>query len=345
MPKVIENSNNLTTGTSVSSGTFARFMDAFGPFAAGGRIAVAVSGGPDSMALCHLSKEWADFRGLRVVGLTVDHRLRDEGRTESQQVSKWLEAVEMEHETLTWEQGESVKALDRSPQAAARDARFGLLCGWCRENDIVALMTAHHADDQAETFLYRLVRGSGVNGLAAIAPETMRNEVRILRPLLKASKADLISTCGSHGQDWVNDPSNSDDAFARVRLRRIMTALEQEGLHRDRLLKTVDHMARAKSAIDAAVDELMDSSSMRADEGPIEIDVAALNEAPEEIGLRCLARCLMQVSGAVYPPRFDSLTSLYKALDPTKWSDRTLHGCQLRMKSTQLVVSLESRER
>ncbi|NKB46115.1 MAG: tRNA lysidine(34) synthetase TilS [Alphaproteobacteria bacterium] len=234
MPHVIEDTHKSIVGASVSSEIFADLMEAFRPFVAGERFAVAVSGGPDSMALCRLMKEWVDARGLRVVGVTVDHRLREEGQSEAQQVSRWLSKFEMEHETLAWEHGETIKTLDRSPQAAARDARFDLLCGWCRENSISALMTAHHADDQAETFLYRLVRGSGVDGLAAIAPDTKRNGVRVLRPVLTIPKADLIATCDAYGQAWVNDPSNGDDAFARVRLRRIMAALEQEGLDRDR---------------------------------------------------------------------------------------------------------------
>ncbi len=345
MPSVIEDPGSPNTGSPVYSNAFAVLMDDLGSFESGSRIAVAVSGGPDSMALCHLAKEWASSRGLSVVGLTVDHRLRPEAQEEAQQVSMWLADLEMAHETLIWEQGATVKSLDRSPQTAARDARFSLLCEWCQKNNIDALMTAHHADDQAETFLYRLVRGSGVDGLAAIAPESIRKDVRILRPLLRVTKADLIATCEEKGQVWINDPSNSSDASARVRLRKIMAALEQEGLSRDRLLKTVDHMARAKSAIDFAVDELLDVASRQEGNGVINLNVSAVMAAPEEVGLRCLARCLSCVSGAEYPPRFESLLGVYAALADRKWSDRTLHGCQLRMKGTHLEVSVEQRKR
>lgn len=344
MPSVIAEPDSPNTGSPISSGSFAALMDDLGSFKHGSRIAIAVSGGPDSMALCHLAKAWANIRGMSIVGLTVDHRLRPEAQVEAKQVSMWLADLGMLHETLIWEQGEEIKSLERSTQSAARDARFSLLFKWCQTNNIDALMTAHHADDQAETFLYRLVRGSGVDGLAAIAPESIRSDVRILRPLLRVPKTDLVATCEEKCQDWIEDPSNTSDASTRVRLRKIMAVLEQEGLSRDRLLKTVDHMARAKCAIDSAVDDLLNDASRQNDVGEISLDISAVVAAPEEVGLRCLARCLSCVSGAEYPPRFESLLGVYSAITDGNWSDRTLHGCQLRMKETQLKVSVEQRK-
>jgi tRNA(Ile)-lysidine synthase len=339
----IDEPSKSTIGTPVTSAVFSDLMFAFGSFVPGEKIGVAVSGGPDSMALCRLTCDWAKERDLLPVGLTVDHRLRPQAAIEAEQVRKWLEGFGMQHETLAWDKGEFVKHLDRSPQAAARDARFSLLCQWCKDNDATALMTAHHADDQAETFLYRLIRGSGVDGLAAMAAEKLRNEVRLLRPLLGVTKADLIATCAAFDQRWVVDPSNAEEAFARVRLRKIMAALEEEGLHRDRLLKTVAHMQRAKVAIDRAVDELMHRVCNRLDSGQLEIDILALRDAPEEVALRFLTRCLMDISGAVYPPRFDSLIGVYRGIGTDTWSDRTLHGCQLRKIGPRLVISLELR--
>ncbi len=345
MPSAEKDPRALPAAKPVSPDAFARSMEAFGSFGAGDSFAIAVSGGPDSMALCRLVHTWAESNGAEVVGLTVDHQLRGEAQAEARSVNDWLASFGMSHEVLTWTEGAKIKHLDRSPQADARDARFELLCGWCQANGIEALMTAHHADDQAETFLYRLIRGSGVDGLAAIAAETNRNDVRLLRPLLAFPKIDLVATCEEVGQVWVNDPSNDHDSFARVRLRKIMASLEGEGLERDRILKTVSHMQRAKAAIDSVVDAYMEADSIQSHSGSVHLNLEPLLALPNEVALRVLARCLAQVSGAIYPPRFDSLDGLYQALGTTRWSDRTLHGCQVRLKGAQIVVAVEERKR
>lgn len=344
MPVVDNDHGDSLSGKPITADAFVDLMIGFGPFSTEDSIAIAVSGGPDSMALCRLMYEWAKEHGVTTYALTVDHQLRDAARIEALSVKGWLERVGMPHEVLKWDAGASVKHLNASPQSAARDARFELMFDWCRRLGVKTLMTAHHADDQAETFLYRLIRGSGVDGLAAMSADTHRNGIRLLRPLLGVTKTDLISTCDRFNQAWVSDPSNNEDAFARVRIRKIMGALEEEGLHRDRLLKTVGHMQRAKAAIDHAVEDLMSLSSSSVAADTLDIHIGRLMDAPEEVTLRCLARCLMHVSGTIYPPRFESLIALYRALGTPDWTDRTLHGCQLRAKDTLLVVSIEQRK-
>lgn len=327
----------------LTSESFAGLMAHYQGLDAGMRLAVAVSGGPDSMALCHLVHDWAKTNNLTVVGLTVDHQLRPEAAAEAQKVKGWLSEIGMAHETLIWAEGQKFKHLDRSPQAAARAGRFATLFKWCRENGALALLTAHHADDQAETFLYRLTRGSGVDGLASIASEIERNGIRVLRPLLSVSKASLIATCEYLKQDWVTDPSNTDTTFARVRIRNLLSELKGEGLTTDRLLKTVDHMQRAKVAIDVSVEALIDHAVNKMEIDFVDLDVDLLLEAPQEVGLRCLSRLLVRVAGSDYPPRFDSLESVYESLETNQWSDRTLNGCQIRRKGARLLITQENR--
>ena len=332
-------------GNAVTNNEFKQLLAPLGPFAKGETIVVAVSGGADSMALSCLAQAWAKANELAIVGLTVDHRLREEGAKEAVQVSRWLGEYNVEHHTLVWQDGDAVGQLDRSPQAAAREARFNLMVRWCRDNKVANLLVAHHADDQAETFMQRLVRGSGLDGLAAMQHSMARDGIKILRPLLSRPKADLLATCEAFGQAWIDDPSNQDDRYTRVRLRNLLSALEEEGLDRDRLLNTVAHMQRAKAAIDDAAEHLMRDSVVVAENGFLTIDREVLLAAPDEVVLRCLARCLCQVSGAVYPPRFDSLFLVFEALGSTDWSDRTLHGCQMRVRNGSLVISLEAQER
>ena len=227
---------------------FARVMAPFA-IAAGARIAVAVSGGADSMALTRLLSAWAGAHGVNLAAVTVDHRLRAEAAAEARQVAGWLEPLGIAHTTLIWEQG-AQEAKGRSLQKAARDARYGLMAAWCAAEGRSHLFLAHHADDQVETFLIRLTRGSGVSGLAAMMPATTLGtaggSVVLARPLLGFAKADLLAVCRTLNQPWIEDPSNTNTASARVRFRQAARLLEEEGLTRGRLLETVGHMQRAR---------------------------------------------------------------------------------------------------
>jgi tRNA(Ile)-lysidine synthase len=310
--------------------TDAAFAAAMAPFRCdGAAMAVAVSGGPDSMALLRLLHAWSIARGIDLHAVTVDHRLRAAAAVEAAQVASWCEALAIPHVTLAWEEGPAYRAAGRSPQAAARAARYGLMTAWCRSRDIPFLCLAHHADDQAETFLMRLARGSGVDGLAAMAPASMRDGVTLLRPLLDLPKEALIATCRARGQAWIDDPSNENPASARVRFRQARALLATEGFTTARLLAAVRHLRRARDAIDAAVSALMAEACAWDAYGVARMAIAPLREAPAEIGLRALARILVCASGAEHGPRFDSLASLYARLLAGPWRDATLHGCRL----------------
>ena len=337
--------NKGPRGVIITQDTFAQLMEPHGPYPSNEKIAVAVSGGPDSMALTCLLKAWGRSRGLDIIGLTVDHQLRETAAEEAEQVSVWLRELGLSHHTLVWQAGKTMSHIDSSPQAAAREARYSLLVQWCLDNHTSKLLIAHHADDQAETFLQRLVRGSGIDGLASMRASVRRNEITLLRPLLLHPKADLIATCEALGQSYINDPSNQDQKYGRVRFRNLLRALAAEGLDRDRLLNTVNHIQRAKAAIDAAVDELVRCSVTTHTNGNLVLDLLDFVEAPEEVALRSLAHCLCQVSCTAYPPRFNSLMLVFNALKSDNWSDRTLHGCQLRMIDGKIVIAPESQER
>lgn len=328
----------------VSDEEFADLIGPLGPFDNQETLAVAVSGGPDSMALLRLVHAWSLKNGYRLVGLTVDHQLRSESTSEAARVGQWLHGLAIEHHTLRWDQGGVVGQLDASPQAAAREARFDLMTGWCRDHQVNKLLLAHHADDQIETFMQRLIRGSGVDGLAAMHEKTTRQRVDLLRPLLTRTKNDLIATCLDRNQAWLDDPSNSNETFSRVRVRNLLKALDREGFDSRRLLNTVGHMQRAKVAIDTAVIELMESCVTDVAPNAKVIMISPLLEAPDEVGMRCLSRCLAEVAGSPYPPRFDSLVNVYQTLGTAAWTDRTLHGCQLRVADGDLGLTPEGRK-
>ena len=224
-------------------------MAALGPFEPGPVIAVGVSGGADSLALALLVKGWAAKRGGRVVALTVDHGLRVGSAREAREVARWLKRRGLEHHVLRWQ---GAKPRTGIP-AAARAARYRLLTDWCRRAGVLHLALGHHLEDQAETFLLRLARGSGVDGLAAMAPVTELGGVRLLRPLLDVEKERLRASLRRRGQEWIEDPSNADPGFARTRMRAQLPELAAEGLTPGRLATTAARMARARNALEAEV--------------------------------------------------------------------------------------------
>ena len=318
---------------------FAAEMAALGPFEQATRIAVAVSGGADSMALLLLVQEWALARQGSVAALTVDHGLRPESTGEAEQVAAWAASRGIAHRTLRWT-GAKPKA---DIQAAARAARYRLLEEWCAEAGVFHLLLAHHQDDQAETFLLRLARGSGLDGLAAMTSVVERPGCQMLRPLLRMPHARLVATLEARGQAWLEDPSNRNDKFARVRLRHGRAALTREGLSAARLAATARRLARARHALELPLAQLLAQSATPDPAGFIRFDPTLLAVAPEELGLRALAAMLMAVGGTDYPPRLERLERLYREIVTGSTRGRTLGGCRIVPDRGRLLVCREAK--
>ena len=291
---------------------FDRLMAAVGPFESRPCLAVAVSGGSDSMALTLLAAAWARRRGGAITAITIDHGLRPAAAAEARQVGRWLRARGIPHRILRWRP--PAGALAGGLQAAARAARYGLLADWCRRQGVLHLALAHQQEDQAETLLLRLARGSGLDGLAAMAPIAERAGVRLIRPLLPIARARLRGTLVHAQQPWIDDPSNDDPAHARIRMRRLLPALAAEGLDLARLVATAAHLRRARTAIDDAVSALLAEAAAVFPAGYIRLDAAALRAASAEVSLRALARCLVTVGGGEYAPRLERLERLHGRL-------------------------------
>ena len=318
----------VDSGPPIDDDTFAVAMAPLGPFEPAVSVAVAVSGGPDSMALCLLADRWARRRGGSVLALTVDHGLRPDSAREAVTVAGWLGAHGIDHRVLTWRHSGGAAA--GSVQAAARTARYRLLERACADAGILHLLLAHTRDDQAETVLLRLSKGSGVDGLAAMAALRETGSVRLLRPLLHVGKRRLQATCRRFGQAWIEDPSNLAPRFARGRLRRVAGALGAEGLSPERLADTAKRAGRARAALEAATGEWLGGNAAVFPEGYIRLDRARVLGAPEEIALRALSRCLLAVGGRAHPPRLDRLERLLDVLRAGEDAGgRTLGGCRV----------------
>jgi len=317
---------------------FDLLMAPLGPFEAAPRLAVAVSGGADSMALCLLAATWAARRGGESLAVTVDHRLRQESAAEAVTVAGWLAARGIGHHVLAWD-GDKPGA---DIQAAAREARYRLLGEFCRSRGILHLLLAHHREDQAETLLLRLGRGSGLEGLAAMAPVRPTRWGRLLRPLLSQPKARLIATLRRQGQDWIEDPSNDKEDFARVRLRRLLPALAAEGLDARRLAATAARLGRARMAVEQAVAEAAARWVALHPAGFARCGAQAFRAAPEEVGLRLLARLLGVIGGDAYSPRLERLERLYGEVRGGLVAGRTLAGCRVCAVEGDILICREA---
>jgi tRNA(Ile)-lysidine synthase len=248
-------------------------------------LLLAVSGGPDSLALMLCVAHWRERARHAIAVATVDHGLRPEARAEAEQVALWAQAQGFTHHLLTWDGPKPSTRL----QERARAARYALLAGCAREIGAAAVVTAHHADDQAETILFRLTRGSGIAGLAGMAPVSRLGDVALLRPLLGVPKSALVAICEAAGQPYVTDPSNLNDAYARARLRRLAPALAELGLDRAALLRLGARAARADAALATGAQALRGDALREAGPERAEFDAAALRAAPLELLQRLLA--------------------------------------------------------
>jgi tRNA(Ile)-lysidine synthase len=262
----------------------------FAPLAGANLLLLAVSGGPDSTALLLMASEWAARgKGARVAAATVDHGLRPEGAVEALAVADLSRRLGVPHHLLAW-RGE--KPATRI-QERAREARYRLLGERARLIGAEALVTAHHADDQAETVLFRLLRGSGLAGLRGMARATDRDGLRILRPLLELEKADLVAFCEARGVAFVHDPSNANPHYARTRLRRLLPLLAAEGLDSAALRR----LARRAGEVEAALGRQTAEVETRLRDGGDGLDARKLFGEPLAIAQRILAGRIAAVGG------------------------------------------------
>ncbi|HEX3972999.1 MAG TPA: tRNA lysidine(34) synthetase TilS [Stellaceae bacterium] len=314
---------------------FAALMAPLAPFEPCPHVAVAVSGGGDSMALALLAHDWARARGGQITALTVDHGLRPEAAAEAVQVAGWCAAYGIAHAVLTRKGPVAASGI----QAFARAARYTLLEDWCRDHVVLHLLLAHQREDQAETVMMRQARGSGVDGLAGMASIVERGAVRLLRPLLGVSGARLREFLVARGQSWIEDPSNRNPAFTRVRVRADLSGAVP-GSPQAHLASTASRLGRERAAREA--EEAHDLARFVAIDpaGFATIDPHAF-AAPEALGAKMLGAVLTTIAGGDYPPRGERLGRMYRDVAAGLSRDRTLGGCLIRRWRDQILIVRE----
>lgn len=312
--------------------TMAEFDEALKKLGYGGphcviapRVAVGVSGGGDSMALAFLMQEWVNYHDGEMISLTVDHQLRDGARAEAESVQKVFEEHGMNHAILTWEGPKPATRI----QEAARDARYRLLTDYCNAHGYTMLAVAHNLEDQAETFWMRLAHGSGIDGLAGIAGVRHIGGVALIRPVLGFSRARLRATCARYRVGWIEDPSNSNEKYLRVKLREFEEMLATEGFTPQRLSATLQKLEDARDALQTMTAEAAGRCLTLHPEGYATLHLKPWRDLPRDIQRRVLTQALQAVSPQAYPPGFEAVEATRLDLQKLDFAGKTLHGCEL----------------
>lgn len=291
------------------------------------------------MALMLLAHRWRERTDSapRMWVVTVDHALRPESAQEAAWVNEQATALGFSHHTLV-RRGSPLRS---GIQSAARRVRYDLMSAFAHAHGLSAIVTAHTRDDQAETFLMRLARGSGLDGLAGMASPAYWAGIAILRPFLTVSRARLRATLREAGMEWLEDPSNEDTRFERVRVRSALRGLAQAGIPPPKLALSSHRLGRARRALDDFTLDFLSRHLRAYDLGYGEMALSALELAPEEVALKALGRAIMAFGGRPRPPRLAKLEALYAVLMREPPPQVTLGGCLLVIKGGKVIFCRE----
>jgi len=297
-------------------------------------VGVAVSGGGDSVALLHLMAGVAPDLGHAVRAVTVDHGLRPESAAEAAAVADLCCRLAVPHTTLRWNRNPSAGNLPDQ----ARRARYDLIAGWAASQGIGQVAVGHTADDQAETVLMGLARTAGLDGLCGMRPWWNDRGLRWVRPLLTERRAALRDYLIRHAITWVDDPTNDDDHYARIRARKALPVLARLGITVDGLATVAANLASARQAVVAALGDAV-AQVAQENAGSVAINRPGLHALPPEIARRLLIAALRWVGGADYVPRAAAIDRVLAAI--TEGRDATLAGCRLRVAATSVHILRE----
>lgn len=292
--------------------------------ASNSKIAIACSGGVDSMCLAFLAAKNND-----IIALIIDHKLREESASEAKRTSEILDGLGIENVILS-----EKREINSNLQAAARRLRYDLLIDYCKQNQIEFLATAHHADDNAETVLMKLSRGSGVDGLSGVLAESLMDGVKIIRPLLQYNKAELQQVLEDNNIEWVQDPSNETDKYKRNKLRHALAEIEDAELLTKRLNDTAENMQRVREFLEIETEKACDDCF----NGEL-LDIEKFKKLHDEIAFRLLVKIIMQLTSAEQRPRFEKIKLLKKAIE--KSEKKTLGGLLFEPKNGKMLITLE----
>ena len=301
-------------------------------------FALAVSGGPDSLCLAYFSKIYSSEFGNKTYALIVDHKLRKESGKEALKVKQILRKKNIPSRILSWK-GKTPK---NNIQKNARDMRYSLISNYCLKKNIKYLITAHHRDDQIANFFIRLIRGSGLTGLSSMAVNAKyNNQIKIIRPFLNQKKLDLKYVTLNFFKTYIKDPSNEDEKFLRVRIRKYRKHMEREGLDTRKIIKTVNNLVSANQALTFYKNKALYKYVCFVPKNKCLINKQIFSEEAGEIIFKSFSDILSLVSGRYYPPRSKKVINLIGRLKKNEFTKSTLGGCIVQEKDKFILISKE----
>ncbi len=275
-------------------------------------LGVAVSGGSDSLSLLYLIDAWSNKKNLKIVILTVDHNLRNGSADEALYVGELCNKLGLIHKTLFWDHED----IEGNLSASAREARYRLMQNSIPSDAI--LITGHTLDDQAETFLMRLRRGSGVDGLASMAEQSYlsfgNDGITIFRPLLDFERQTLRKVLKFYKVDWIEDPTNNDRSFERVRVRDLLARFVEIGIDKNTIGRTALLMQSAKTALNHFASDCYEKFGS-CDNGDIIFDFSEFSKQPLDVKRRLISAAQKWISNQKYRPRLSQVDALINSLD------------------------------
>jgi len=319
---------------------FKIFKEFTGSFKVKENLAVAVSGGPDSLALAYLAKCYSLKNKIKVKYFIVDHKLRKESSLEAKTVKNILNKININCTILKWD---GIKP-SKNIQAAARDKRYSLLANECKKNNIKHLLLGHHINDLFENFLIRMVRGSGLNGLISFSKNTKykNQKLNIVRPLLNLEKKDLVYISNEVFSFFVKDPSNINKDYKRTRIRNLLYSLEKEGLDIKKLKLTIDNLKDSDKSIKFYVEKNLKENSVLLKKKNIYILSHNFFDQSHEIIFRSLTKAIQSLGKKYYPVRGKSINELIKGINVKSFSKVTLGGCFIERVNETILISKEN---
>ena len=303
-------------------------------------LAVAVSGGPDSLALAFLAKCYALKYRIKVKYFIVNHKIRKESSLEAKSVKNILKKIDIKSKVLIWKG----KKPSKNIQAIARDKRYSLLVDECKKNDIKYLLLGHHLNDLFENFLIRMVRGSGLNGLVSFNKNTTYkdNDLHILRPLLDLEKNDLLHVSKEVFNFFVKDPSNININYKRTRIRNLLEALEKEGLDKKKLKLTINNLKDSDKSIKFYVDRNLEKNLVFLKKKNTYILNNKFFDQSHEIIFRSLTKLIQRLGKKHYPVRGKSINELIIGINAKSFLKVTLGGCFIERVNETILISKEN---
>jgi|TARA_Y100000310_G_scaffold184231_1_gene184365 tRNA(Ile)-lysidine synthase len=305
------------------------------------KFAVAVSGGSDSLSLAFFAKCFSLINELDVKFYIINHNLRKDSMSEAKLVASRLKKFDINCKILNWRG----KKPSKNIQAIARDARYYLLINECKKNKINYILIGHHIDDLYENFLLRLLRGSGLKGLTSFGKtaECKKNSINIFRPLINVEKKDLIYLSRKVFNFFIEDPSNLNENFKRIRIRNLLKNLEKEGLDKKKLKLTINNLKDTNEAINFYVNKNILQNAKFFKKRNIFMLSKVFFEQPHEIVFRSLSSLLNIISGKYYPPRGKSIDELINKIKSNQINIKTtLGGCFIEKVNETVLILREN---